>query len=497
MKKIIAILLTIIMLLCMAACQSSGAGGLNAKTDPDEMGMNKGNTYSDYDGVSVQISNAYWGEDGFVLEVDWINKTLHKGIFGASYIIERKDGEEWVSCQTVDDLTFIALAYELSPLQTRKETYHVSRMFDVSKAGTYRFRSDFSIDDQNYQVVWAEFTLNSDTDDSQIKNQESVEYGVQYIRTDGGLEGVDYPSVVIIRSLDELNYYYEANKNTFDLDRKDTVYSDTTIGFLDACDKYDAAYFEKGYLVFVLLEEGSGSIRHEVTGSTISSDGNLEIYIRPSTPEAGTCDMAQWHIILEMSNAVAVKDESAIEVHLDGSVAWNDGGMQSAVAFTEPPKGTIYTPEGDVTLTPVGYDWTVLNTDGTATTTIADQASRPLPMKSCKQVMLDEKYAETIYLPEPGSSVLVPTNSLGFLMKLDWETAPSSVQIYCWPESVWQDSNTPEKTVVYQDGCFYAYLGAYVYEIVATWEDTGTGYHGSANYYVYICDVNGHGPADD
>lgn len=497
MKKIVAFLLAVIMLLSLTACQPSDAGDINVKIDPDKMGMEMGQTHSDYDGVSIRISNTYWDENGFVLEIDWINKTLHEGIFGASYIIERKEGEEWVSCQTVDDLTFIALAYVLSPLQTREETYHVSRMFDVSKAGTYRFRSDFSIDEKNNQNVWAEFSLSSDIDESQIKTQESVDYGVQYIRTDGGLEGVEYPSVVIIRSLDELNNYYETNKETFDLDRKDTVYSDTTIGFLDACDKYNAEYFEKGYLIFVLLEEGSGSVRHEVTGSTISSEGNLEIYIRPFTPEFGTSDMAQWHIILEMSNAVAVKDESAIEVHLDGSVAWNDGGMQSAAKFKEPPKGMIYTPDGDVTLTPVGYDWTVLNSDGTATTTIADQASRPLPMKSMKQVMLDEKYAETIYLPEPDSSVLVPTNSLGFLIKLDWETAPSSVQINCWPESVLQDSNTPEKTVAYQDGCFYAYLGAYVYEIVATWEDNGAGYHGSANYYVYISDVNGHGPADD
>ena len=270
MKKIIALLLTIIMMLSMAACQPSDRSGANAKIDPDEMGLEMGQTHSDYDGVSVQISNAYWDENGFVLEVDWINKTLKEGIFGASYIIERKEGDEWVSCQTVDDLTFIALAYVLSPLQTREETYHVSRMFDVSKAGTYRFQSDFSIDEKNNQTVWAEFTLSSDIDENQINTQEPVDYGVQYIRTNGYMEGAEFPNVVIIRSLDELNSYYEANKDTFDLERKDKVYSDTTIGFLDACDKYDTAYFEKGYLVFVLLEEGSGSVRHEVTGSTIS-----------------------------------------------------------------------------------------------------------------------------------------------------------------------------------------------------------------------------------
>ena len=49
-----------------------------------------------------------------------------------------------------------------------------------------------------------------------------------------------------------------------------------------------------------------------------------------------------------------------------------------------------------------------------------------------------------------------------------------------------EKSNVPEEKVVSQDGAFYAKPGGYVYEIVATWEDTGLGYHGSANYYVFI-----------
>ena len=332
MKKIAAFLLAVVLLLSMAACQPSDSGGVNAKIDPDGMEMVMGQTYSDHEGVSVQITNAVWDESGFVLEVDWINKTSYEGIFGASYIIERKEGEEWVSCQTVDDLVFIALAYVLSPKQTREETYHVSRMFDVSKASTYRFRSNFSINDKANQTVWAEFTLGERLEGDNIKTQEPVNYGAQYIRTNGYQEGAKFPRVVIIRSRDELNSYYEANKDTFDLERNDKVYSDTTIGFLDACDKYDAEYFTKGYLVFVLLEEGSGSIRHEVTGSTISSDGVLGVYIDTITPEAGTCDMAEWHIILEMSNAVAVKDENAVQVYLDSITTDKEHTHQAASA---------------------------------------------------------------------------------------------------------------------------------------------------------------------
>lgn len=500
MKKIVTFLLAAVMLLSMTACKPSDTGA--AKMDPDEMGMEMGQTYSDYEGVSVQISNASWDENGFVLKVDWINKTSYEGIFGASYIIERKEGEERVSCQTVDDLVFIALAYELAPRQTREETYDVSKMFDVSKAGTYRFRSDISIgeatDNSNKRTVWAEFTLSDDIDESQFNTQESVNYGVQYIRTDGYQDGAAFPRVEIIRSVEELNSYYEANKGTFDLERKDRVYSDTTIGFLDACDKYDAAYFEKGYLVFVLLEEGSGSIRHKVTGSTISSDGELGVYIDTITPEVGTDDMAEWHIIVELSRDVFVETTNDVFVYLNGNLAWNGNVVEPPkpeVAFKEPPEGTLFTPDGDVTLIPTDYNWTVENADGKATTTIADQASRPFPKDSLKPVTISSKHAETIYLPEPGSSEYVPTNALGYMVKFAWKANPSRITCTCWPDTVWQDSSI-QGAIIPADlngGPFYAKEGGYIYEFAVTWDDTGAGYHGTANYYVYIIGSTDHG----
>ncbi|MBQ9920945.1 MAG: hypothetical protein IJO52_02070, partial [Clostridia bacterium] len=66
------------------------------------------------------------------------------------------------------------------------------------------------------------------------------EFSAQYIRTDGYHDGVRYPVATVIHSVDELNAYYEANKDKYSLERRtDTIYSDSTIGFLDACDKYD------------------------------------------------------------------------------------------------------------------------------------------------------------------------------------------------------------------------------------------------------------------
>ncbi len=77
-------------------------------------------------------------------------------------------------------------------------------------------------------------------------------------------------------------------------------YSDFSPAYREQFPTYDAAFFEDNVLAVVYLEEGSGSISHEVTmvrrvGETI------EIHIRRDVPEVGTCDMAYWTITAEIS----------------------------------------------------------------------------------------------------------------------------------------------------------------------------------------------------
>lgn len=127
--------------------------------------------------------------------------------------------------------------------------------------------------------------------------QESrqIAFSAQYIRTDG-----DYPTpyFVVIRSKKELEDYYNENKDRFDLERKTEVYSDTTIGFLDACDRYTDDYFAENILILAVITEPSGSNRHEVA-SVSCEGGKLVVTVNRIIPEVGTCDMACWHIFVE------------------------------------------------------------------------------------------------------------------------------------------------------------------------------------------------------
>lgn len=168
--------------------------------------------------------------------------------------------------------------------------------------------TDHGTADHGTASAWKEDALNA----------SPIAFDAQYIRTNGYHEEVKYPVVKIIRSVRELNAYYEANKGKYDLERKDTVYADTTVGFLDACEKYDDAYFEEHLLVMVLLEEGSGSIRHQVQSVTVCPDGQCCIYIDTIVPEFGTDDMAEWHILIEPEAGTEIENESDITVYVDG-----------------------------------------------------------------------------------------------------------------------------------------------------------------------------------
>ncbi len=132
------------------------------------------------------------------------------------------------------------------------------------------------------------------------KHLKAIPFEAQYIRTNSGnyMDNA-YPSTVFISSVEELNQYYTANKDYYDLERKNGVSSDTTIGFLNACDKYDEEYFKTKMLVLVILEEPSGSISHKVTSVEYDAS-EIRINIKKTKPEVGTCDMAQWHIIVEI-----------------------------------------------------------------------------------------------------------------------------------------------------------------------------------------------------
>lgn len=174
----------------------------------------------------------------------------------------------------------------------------VNETYPAQTGGYYIIRT--SKGDGTYKPADEVLGIVSLGDDGDLLAAQPVDFDVQYIRTGAQKCEGPFPVVAVINSTDELTAYYEANKEQFYLERRKDPASDSTIGFLDACDKYDAKFFENNALVFVVLEEGSGSTRHNISTVKVDANGIMYINILSLDPEVGTCDMAYWHIMTEV-----------------------------------------------------------------------------------------------------------------------------------------------------------------------------------------------------
>lgn len=315
-------------------------------------------------------------------------------------------------------------------------------------------------------------------------------FQAQYIRTDGYHENFQYPGVAVLDSVQDLKDYYNCYYELYDLAPRSDISSRDTLAFGNACSKYGEAFFSENFLIFVIMQEPSGSIRHEVTDAYKHPSEGIGIHIRRDVPEIGTDDMAQWHIILELERRWLVETPNDVRVFIDEKLAWDGAEVvnpQPSVSFNDPPEGTLFTPTGQYTLVKGGYHWTRQLADGTMETVIADQVSRPLPQDSMSMITIAPEHKETVYALDPATNTCMATRSAGYPVKLSWEVMPDTVELCCWGDGIYINENVePEAVYSMDNASFYANPGAYVYEIIATWKDLGNGTGGSCHYYAYI-----------
>ncbi len=172
---------------------------------------------------------------------------------------------------------------------------------------------------ETFQTDYAQSTPN----ESELSLPVSYDFKTQYIRTNGYHSDVVYPLAFLIDSKAALEKYYTDNAERYDLSHKDTVYSDTTIGFEDAIQKYDDKWFETHRLILAVLEEGSGSIRHKVVNVSRVADDSVTVEITRYIPECGTDDMAEWHVLIEMNGAdLQSADQLQVTFTEDEKLEW-------------------------------------------------------------------------------------------------------------------------------------------------------------------------------
>ena len=204
MKRIIAILLTVLLLGMLTACDQNVGRHADGIIKADKATFEIGKTHSSFEGMNIQIANAIWDDEEIKLDVNWINKTGYDVVYGSSYDIERENNGEWSSCVTLEDLAFTSIGYELKAGATQKKTYNLTDVFDISQDGKYRLTTDCFIYDKGRGgkstecELWVEFTVTRIGDTSGDVKKTFVDFVPQYIRTNGYYEDVEYPVVKII-----------------------------------------------------------------------------------------------------------------------------------------------------------------------------------------------------------------------------------------------------------------------------------------------------------
>ena len=83
MKKLIALALAMVCVLALVGCNNSQP----EYEEPNftEIQTATGDTYSDFDGISIQASGIYISPDKTTITINWRNDTAYSAIYGETY----------------------------------------------------------------------------------------------------------------------------------------------------------------------------------------------------------------------------------------------------------------------------------------------------------------------------------------------------------------------------------------------------------------------------
>lgn len=136
---------------------------------------------------------------------------------------------------------------------------------------------------------------------------QSYDFNAQYIRTNCYGGNVSYPQKKLITSRSELDSYIEEYWENAKK-RWSGSYNDDE--FIKTAAKYDDNWFSTHKLMLVVLETGSGSHRYNVV-----QVGGIGVTIERKLPQIETCDMAEWHILIEVDKDVYVNSDFMVSTY--------------------------------------------------------------------------------------------------------------------------------------------------------------------------------------
>ena len=137
-------------------------------------------------------------------------------------------------------------------------------------------------------------------DDAPTKNQP---IGFEYQRFEGQGHSDDDESLIIIRSLAELEAYCEDNAETIKAD------------FTDAVAAYDSEFFTNHTMILVPLSDTCYHSYHEIKKVTLLPDGNFVVDLDWIWPEVNSPASNRWLILLEIDERITEDARVTLEIN--------------------------------------------------------------------------------------------------------------------------------------------------------------------------------------
>ena len=110
---------------------------------------------------------------------------------------------------------------------------------------------------------------------------EDIPFESRGVRTGSYTMGKVFPTIGMYRTVEDLR----------------------AIDTIDFGEKYNEEFFKTKALIVIEVQEGSGSVRHEVS-KVVKNGDIITVGIKRIVPEFGTADMAEWAIFVEIDNSV-------------------------------------------------------------------------------------------------------------------------------------------------------------------------------------------------
>ena len=180
MKKVISLVLALItLLICLVGCNNRKDIVL---TDED--------IHTDYAGVYLTLSSVDDSGEHKKLNAVWNNETFKEVTYGEGYKIEYFEDGEWKSVLKGEHIVS-SIANLLKAKGTNEKSYS-TELFDLSKEGTYRLISDFSLGDGKMYNTWVTFEVkNTSNETTNSSPQKLVDLEQYSAMTNNGTTSIE------------------------------------------------------------------------------------------------------------------------------------------------------------------------------------------------------------------------------------------------------------------------------------------------------------------